>query len=106
MLLYVHTPIRFTSLNSPDVSEEDLDEQLDEFNELKTTLDSYGMYYLLNNRRDGLFLTIYPQKMALDDVDMNTLFTIINMYFYEPTLIKYSPQGGIGCEFGISLIQG
>jgi hypothetical protein len=106
MILYINTPLKFSLTNPPDPTEDLLNEQLDIYFELESIFDSYGMHYLLNNREDGLFLTIYPQKIVLDDIDMNTLIYTIDTSFYDPVLIKYSAQGGKGCEFAIELLQG
>ncbi len=46
-------------------------------------------------------LTLYAQKVCLDEISMNTLFArYINCFDYT---IAYGGYGGEGCEFSISI---
>jgi len=52
----------------------------------------------------GVVLTIYTQKVVLDDIRMNTFFCDVLDEFFEIT-IEYSRLGGRGCELALNLVE-
>ena len=72
----------------------------DEFDDsiLKKFAVQYNVKHLDNSYIE---LTIYEQKICLNEINMNTLFdNIINCFDYT---MEYGWYGGEGCEFSISI---
>jgi len=82
-------------------TEDDASDTTDEFNSIHATLDNINVIHSFDVAEDFCTLTIYEQKCQLDEYAMNTLFSILVMYF--DFSIRYMTLGGAGCEFAIEL---
>lgn len=71
-------------------------------NEL-TILDKFGVRCVLVNNYTHCSLTLYQQKIVLDEYDMNILFFDVLDSFDNKYNIRYLPIGGTGCDFCIEL---
>lgn len=66
----------------------------------KSILRKYSVWFKVH---DGI-LTIAPQKIRLEDENMNHLFSEV-FYYCNNLEISYCPLGGKGCEFSIDIKQ-
>ena len=64
-------------------------------------LDRFSVSHLLDIYPSYWELTIYTQKICLDDISMNTLFANGFSEFDIPLTLTYSELGGEGCEFSM-----
>ena len=72
----------------------------DEFDNLK--LKECAVRFALKELDNNIIeLTLFAQKICLNEVNMNTLFDcFINVFDYT---MRYGGYGGEGCEFSISI---
>lgn len=61
-------------------------------------LDSFSIHYSFENNN----LIIFPQKINLTEINMNSLY---NNWFMYNCSIEYAGLGGTGCEFSILIKQ-
>ena len=66
-------------------------------------LDRFGVQYAFVNNYMHCSLTLYEQKIVLDEYNMNTLFFDVLGSFDNDCCIRYVPLGGAGCDFCIEL---
>lgn len=65
------------------------------------TIENLGVSY---NRLDhGDIVTVIPQKVVLNEVDMNTFFDEVFTYATKEVIIEYAGLGGEGCDFSLSM---
>lgn len=55
-------------------------------------------------RQDGLSIAIIPQKICLNEVQMNSLFSEC-ISFGSDITVKYANIGGPGCEMALTIKQ-
>lgn len=67
----------------------------------KSLLKKYSVEFKIEN---GKTLIIEPQKISLDEIAMNHLFSEV-FYYCNNLEISYCPLGGKGCEFSIDIKQ-
>ena len=66
-------------------------------------LDRFNVQYAFVNNYTHCSLTLYEQKIVLDEVNMNILFFDVLGSFDDNYNIRYLPMGGAGCDFCIEL---
>lgn len=66
-------------------------------------LKSLNIDHAFINNYTSCNLILYPQKITLDEVDMNTLFSCVLESFGTLYKIRYSRLGYTGCDFSIEL---
>ena len=104
MKLLIDDDITYSTTFYPGTPAEELDELSDYFHFLKDTLEDLGVTYLIDCQESGVSLTIYTQKVVLDDLAMNTFFSEILDEFFEFKL-GYANLGGRGCEVAFRLVE-
>jgi hypothetical protein len=66
-------------------------------------LDRFNVQYAFVNNYMHCSLTLYEQKIVLDEYNMNILFFDVLDSFDTNYNIRYLPIGGAGCELCIEL---
>ena len=93
--LYLDAVVDLTSIH------DDMQDTTDEFNEIADICKRYSINYMLDLREDTTIFAVYPQKITLNEVNMNHVFAnILYLFTYK---IQYAWLGGEGCEFSMSL---
>lgn len=103
MLCYLDEDLKGVFETTP--SAPDAAEQQDDLRYLLALLKQFGVCHKTVSNDTTTTVTLFPQKVTLDDVDMNTLF-FEALHPCFPYRMEYSPMGGRGCEFAIRLRQG
>lgn len=101
MKLIIENTLVLDDINNPSITDEELDGVAEYYESIKDIADEYGVYCELDLREDSSRLTIYPQKVTLDEIAMNHLFAaVLSEFEYN---IEYANLGGKGCDFSISI---
>lgn len=101
MKLIIENTLVLDDINNPSITDEELDEVAEYYREIQSISNGYSVYCELSLREDSSSLTIYPQKVTLDEIAMNHLFAaVLSEFEYN---IEYANLGGKGCDFSISI---
>lgn len=68
-------------------------------------LKGFSIAYSINTSLYGFVLYIHAQKITLDDIDMNTLFSEVFEYMGFHYSLTYVCLGGTGCEMCLEINQ-
>jgi len=106
MKLLINEQLTLTYLYDcqPESFEEDASELYNDFleNEIKI-LQAFNVDHAFINNYTSCNLILYPQKVTLDEVAMNTLFSCVLQSFDTPYNIRYVCLGYMGCDFSFEL---
>lgn len=101
MKLLINSPLSYSDVYIPSISDEEVEEHQEAFQELLDICDKFGVHYCRDFRQDGIEFDIHVQKVTLDEVSMNQLFAeVLRLFDYD---IRYAALGGAGCDFAIEL---
>ena len=89
--------------SSCDFEDDTLEEFNDRVNNQGAILDRFCIHHTFVNNYTNCTLVIYPQKITLDEVDINTLLYEVLMSFDTKFKITYKPLGGEGCHLSLML---
>lgn len=104
MKLLINTELTYSVTFNPSVSEDDWDEYSDYFYCIQEVLDKYNVSSDLNMMASGASIWIEAQKITLDDIAMNHLFSDV-LYELFSFKLDYAWLGGEGCEFSMRLLD-
>ena len=106
MKLLINDNLTFYYLykSGPENFEENALEEFNDFIENEgAILDEFCIHHTFVNNYTSCYLLIYPQKVSLDEFNMNTLFSDVLRSFDTPYSLEYAWLGGKGCEFSLRL---
>lgn len=92
--------VTFHEVNS--VSSNDMEEivaVLERYNDMSDIADKLGVRHVFELRPDGVHLRVNAQKVTLEEVDMNYLFSDVLCWFGYT--LRYAALGGEGCDFAM-----
>ena len=107
MILYIDEALIYCEPNDPSISDEDLDYITEEAVYIQKIFDQYSINAVVDNQESGLTITIYPQKITLDNFNMNNLFSnVIHELFYKKYILEYVYTENNMCyEFAMRIIK-
>lgn len=104
MQVYIMQELEMYEDAEPDSTLEDHQDTAEEFNELSALMKSYSVYHTLELTPEYTRLTIYQQKITLDEFAMNALFyRVLALHFEIRT--EYAWLGGLGCDFSLNVYR-
>lgn len=104
MKLLIDEPIHWAETNDPSITEDELSDLYEQSVELQEVCDKFCVYCTIDFNESSNSVTLYPQKIVLDEVNMNELFSDVIFPVFGQVKLEYSPLGGAGCDFAIRLL--
>lgn len=89
--------------NSEEFEPEDLAQDFEDCG--GALLRKFSIHYTLDTHMYGMTLFIHDQKVNLDDIAMNTLFSDVFECMGFNYDLRYVGLGGAGCEFCLEITQ-
>lgn len=103
MRLLINYPISYFEKFNPEIDTKDAFDEY--FKDREEILKEFTVFFKSDLNDKSYQITIDPQKVNLDEINMNTLFFDV-LNDFDNLQLKYSPLGGEGCEFAMKLTQG
>ena len=96
----------YTLSNSQHQKDNLIQEMIQDFEDYQgKILKSFNIAYSINASLYGFVLYIHAQKITLDDIDMNTLFSEVFEYMDFHYSLTYVCLGETGCEMCLEINQ-
>ena len=96
------TIIHDTLVYSSDFAVEDTIDVTELFDYTRDLCVKFNVHHTITVTADRVKLTIEPQKITLDEIDMNTFWhDVLDNFFSIRT--HYAALGGAGCGFALSV---
>ena len=105
MHLYIDEPIYWSETNDPSITEDELSDLYEQSVALKEVCDKFSIYALIDFNESSNSVTLYPQKITLDEVSMNELFVEVIYPVFDRVKLEYAWLGGVGCDFSMRLVR-
>ena len=105
MNLFIDETIYWSVTNNPSITEDELSDLYDESVALKEVCDKFCIYSLIDYNESSCSVTLYQQKITLDEVSMNELFSDVIFPVFGQVKLVHAPLGGAGCDFSMRLIR-
>ncbi len=103
MKLLIQDDLQYTETYYPGITDEDYELNSESLLETGKILKSLGVSYNIENKESYFTITIYTQKVNLDESNMNWLFFDVLYDFPFKFKLKYAHLGGKGCEFSLEI---
>lgn len=103
MKLFIDNDITYSFIFSNE-SEEGVSAVKDEFDFITSYLKKNSVQHKLEITDASVVLTIFSQKITIDEIAMNALFYNALAYLFDLTLC-YSFMGSDGCDFAVRIAK-
>lgn len=85
----------------------DCDDRIQSIEELKDLLKKFSVYHEIYHEMklysDSVYIEVFEQTVTLDEIDMNTLLSVIDDY-WDIKLTYVSQGDGLECKFYLDLV--
>lgn len=101
MKLLIDDTLTFFGKDDPSSTEQDHQDSEEEWAEMTALCDKFGVKYHHEHSDGNTVFTVPPQKIVLDEYDMNEL--LYDVFFLLEYDMQYAWIGGKGCEVALTI---
>lgn len=101
MKLLINHEVSISETFNPSITDEERQGVYEYLESISKDLKEYIVYHRVENNESGVRFTLEVQKVVLDEIQMNHVFSILNEFMNIN--IEYVQLGGKGCDFAMEI---